>query len=71
MNRTIVQCAQGALYSSIWWPLVSVKSVRMGSQRLQRCPVHRRWEKTVQVDGAGLSAAEIAEAEAVTDWPVP
>jgi len=45
----IVQCSGGAYYESKWVPLASFKAIRLGAKRLQRCPVHRKWEMTVRV----------------------
>jgi hypothetical protein len=44
MNSEIVRCSQGAYYESLWVPLISFKSIRLGSYRLQKCPVHGKWE---------------------------
>jgi hypothetical protein len=71
MDRTIVRCAQGALYSTIWVPLVSLKAVRLGNQRLQRCPVHHKWERVERVDPATLSAEERSQAESIRDIGIP
>lgn len=67
VDRTIVRCASGALYSTIWVPMVSVKAVRLGNARWQRCPVHKRWEMTRRVDPRTLSDAERAAAGEVRD----
>jgi hypothetical protein len=67
----IVRCAAGHLYSTIWIPSVSLKAVRLGSRRYQRCPVGRHWAMTDLVDRATLSPAELEAALAVTDWRVP
>lgn len=45
----IVQCSRGAYYESKWVPLASFKAIRLGAKRLQRCPVHHKWEMTVRV----------------------
>ena len=55
---TIVKCKQGSLFETKWVPFVSFKAVRLGSRRLQRCPVHRRWETIEQVDEASLTEQE-------------
>ncbi|GAB2645177.1 hypothetical protein GCM10027169_11470 [Gordonia jinhuaensis] len=67
MERTIVRCERGGLYSTLWWPWGSFKAIRLGPTRIQRCPIHHKWEKTRQVDVRELSPSEIADAEAVTD----
>jgi hypothetical protein len=70
-SRTIVRCSGGALYSTIWVPLMSFKSIRLGNARIQRCPVHHKWERVMRVDPATLTAEEVAEASRVTDGGIP
>jgi len=33
-----VRCSAGHLFTTIWIPLASLKSVRLGDRRYQRCP---------------------------------
>jgi hypothetical protein len=58
----IVRCTQGGLFETKWVPLASFKAVRLGSRRLQRCPVHRKWELVQRVEKTTLSDQELAEA---------
>jgi hypothetical protein len=58
----VVRCSQGGLFETKWIPLVSFKAVRLGGRRLQRCPVHRKWEAVERVDPATLSKAQQSEA---------
>lgn len=69
--RTIVRCSQGALYSTIWLPLGSLKAIRLGSTRVQRCPVHHKWERVRKVDSASLTSEELASAMATRDNAIP
>jgi hypothetical protein len=39
----IVQCGAGHYYTTIWVPGVSLKAVRWGAIRFQRCPVGKHW----------------------------
>ncbi len=71
MDRQIVRCSQGALYSTIWVKFISLKAVRLGSKRLQRCPVHHKWETVTRVDPNTLSPQQIAEAEQHKDVAIP
>ncbi|MEH3154317.1 MAG: hypothetical protein PGN29_02860 [Gordonia paraffinivorans] len=71
MNRKIVRCDSGALYSSIWIPMVSFKAARLGTSRFQRCPVHHRWERARLVDPSTLSDGERSAAESVQDIGIP
>ena len=58
----IVRCKQGGLFETEWVSLVSFKAVRLGPYRLQKCPVHRRWELVQRVDPTTLSGEERAAA---------
>ncbi len=71
MERKIVECEQGGLFSTIWVPFVSLKAVRLGSKRLQRCPIHKKWEKVHRVETSTLSADALANARVVTDSRIP
>ena len=70
-TRVIVRCSAGALYSTVWQPFVSFKALRFGSRRLQRCPVHHRFELTQRVDPATLTEDERAQALATQDSGLP
>jgi hypothetical protein len=67
----IVRCMRGALFETVWIPLVSFKALRLGPLRIQRCPVHRRWEVVKPVDPATLSDAERAQAARYPAEPIP
>ncbi len=71
MERTIVRCDSGGLYSTIWIPLISFKAIRFGSARFQRCPVHRRWERATLVDATALTDEERRAAESIVDVGIP
>jgi hypothetical protein len=68
---TPVRCSRGHLYTTIWMPYASVKGVRLGWKRWQRCPVGKHWSVTTRLDPATTSAEDLAEAARVHDWPVP
>lgn len=40
---TIVRCSRGHLFTTKWIVGSSVKAVRLGSRRYQRCPVCKKW----------------------------
>lgn len=46
---TIVRCSQGHLFTTTWIVGSSVKAVRLGSKRYQRCPVCKKWRIVVPV----------------------
>jgi hypothetical protein len=37
--QTIVRCLEGHLFTTIWFPGFSLKALRFGPLRLQRCPI--------------------------------
>ncbi len=38
-THTVVRCLEGHLFTTVWIPGVSLKALRLGPFRLQRCPV--------------------------------
>jgi hypothetical protein len=62
-----VECSAGHLFTTIWVPLASLKAVRLGGERLQRCPVGKHWAWVHQVDPKELTTDERAEAAATHD----
>jgi hypothetical protein len=42
-THRIVRCSQGHVFTMIWLPGVSFKSIRLGGARYQRCPVGSHW----------------------------
>ncbi len=70
-GETVVRCRQGHLFTTIWIPGVSVKAVRLGWTRFQRCPVGRHWTIVVPVREVDLSEEERAAAARQHDLRVP
>lgn len=70
-SDVVVRCTQGHLFTTIWVPGISFKSVRLGTVRLQHCPVGRHWTKVRPVPQEQLSDAERAEAARVHDVRLP
>ena len=68
---TIVRCHSGHLFTTIWVPLASLKAVRLGWWRLQRCPVGNHWTLVHPVKESQLSEAELAQARAHRDIRIP
>jgi hypothetical protein len=66
-----VRCSAGHLYTSIWIPLASLKALRMGTYRIQRCPVGHHWAKTYSLDPATLTDEQRAQAASVHDLRIP
>ncbi len=66
-----VRCADGHLFTTIWVPLASLKAVRLGRRRYQRCPVGHHWALVSPLDPAAMTVEEQAAAAAVHDVRVP
>ncbi|HWF54952.1 MAG TPA: hypothetical protein VG223_10010 [Solirubrobacteraceae bacterium] len=71
VGNVIVRCRQGHLFTTIWIPLASVKSLRLGPYRLQRCPVGPHWSLVTPVDPATLSEDERRVATETRDIRIP
>jgi hypothetical protein len=70
-GNVIVRCQRGHLYSTIWIPGASVKSLRFGLWRVQRCPVAGHWSIVTPVERARLSRRQLRSARAAHDVRVP
>jgi len=70
-GNTIVRCRQGHLFTTIWIPGASLKSVRLGWWRIQRCPVGNHWSIVVPVKESSLSRWALRAAHAHRDVRVP
>jgi hypothetical protein len=53
-GNVVVRCREGHLFTTIWIPAASVKALRLGWWRLQRCPVGHHWSVVVPVKAADL-----------------
>jgi hypothetical protein len=70
-RNLIVRCRQGHLFSTIWLPGASLKAIRLGWARIQRCPVGRHWSIVTPVREADLSDEERRSAQASRDIRIP
>jgi hypothetical protein len=66
-----VRCRDGHLFTTIWIPLGSLKAIRLGRRRFQRCPVGHHWSIVTPVDRATAPEAELQAAAAVHDVRIP
>ena len=57
-GSVVVRCRRGHLFSTIWIPGVSFKSIRLGWWRIQRCPVGRHWSIVTPVNRSELADDE-------------
>jgi hypothetical protein len=69
--NTIVRCRKGHLFTTIWIPGASFKSVRLGPARLQRCPVGKHWTLVKPVKDTELTDEDRAIAARTRDVRVP
>ena len=70
-GNTVVRCRDGHLFTTIWIPGVSVKSVRLGWLRFQRCPVGNHWTVVTPVRDMDLTDEERQFAEQHQDVRLP
>lgn len=70
-RNVIVRCRQGHLFTTIWLPGASLKSVRLGWWRLQRCPVGKHWSIVTPVRESDLTEDEKRSAAEHRDVRIP
>jgi hypothetical protein len=70
-GNVTVRCRRGHLFTTIWIPGASLKSVRLGWYRLQRCPVGGHWSLVSPVREADLSEDEPRGAAEHRDLRIP
>jgi len=68
---TIVRCSQGHLFTTIWIPGASLKAIRLGWARLQRCPVGNHWSLVTPVKDSDLTDEDRRIADEHRDVRVP
>jgi hypothetical protein len=68
---TVVRCRQGHLFTTVWIPGASVKSLRLGFWRVQWCPVGRHVDVVRPVKEAELTADGRSFAMSHHDIPLP
>jgi hypothetical protein len=70
-GNLVVRCRKGHLFTTIWIPGASLKAVRFGWWRLQRCPVGKHWSIVTPVKESELSEAETRTASERKDLRLP
>lgn len=70
-GNVVVRCRDGHLFTTLWLPGVSVKSLRLGPWRFQRCPVGGHWSLVTPVRRADLSEDERRTASETRDVRLP
>jgi hypothetical protein len=69
--KTVVRCLNGHLFTTLWIPGGSLKAVRLGWWRWQRCPVGKHWSLITPVNVASLSEGDRQLAAQNRDVPIP
>ncbi len=69
--HTVVRCRRGHLFTTLWIPGGSLKAVRLGWWRLQRCPVGKHWSLVTPVNTADLTPEERQLASERRDMRIP
>jgi len=70
-GNVVVRCRKGHLFTTLWVPGASLKSVRLGWWRLQRCPVGKHWTLVHPVKEADLGEDERRTAHEHRDIRIP
>lgn len=70
-GRVVVRCRSGHLYTTLWVPAASLKSLRLGPWRIQRCPVGRHISLVTPAVRGALSPAELELAATARDVRIP
>ena len=70
-GNVIVRCREGHLFTTIWVPGVSLKSLRFGARRFERCPVGHHWSLVKLVRESDLSERARRNARAHKDIRIP
>jgi hypothetical protein len=70
-GAVVVRCLNGHLFTTIWVPGASLKAVRLGWVRLQRCPVGNHLSLVIPVKDSALTEAERRIADAHRDVWIP
>jgi hypothetical protein len=70
-GNVAVRCRSGHVFTTIWIPGVSLKSVRLGWWRIQRCPVGKHWSIVSPVKESDMSLVERLSARRHQDLRIP
>lgn len=70
-GNVVVRCQRGHLFTTIWIPGGSVKAIRLGLWRIQRCPVGHHWSIVTPVKKVDLSGRQRRAADKRRDIRIP
>jgi hypothetical protein len=70
-GNVVVRCRRGHLFTTIWIPGGSLKAIRLGWVRIQRCPVGGHWDLVTPVRLSELTDEERQSAAQDHDLRIP
>jgi hypothetical protein len=70
-GNLVVRCRRGHLFTTLWLPGASLKSLRFAWWRFQRCPVGKHWSIITPVKDSELTDDEKRIAARRRDVPIP
>jgi len=70
-GNVVVRCRRGHLFTTIWIPGGSLKAIRLGWVRIQRCPVGGHWGLVTPVRLSELTDEERGSAGQYHDLRIP
>jgi hypothetical protein len=70
-GNIVVRCNRGHLFTTLWIPGASLKALRFGWWRFQRCPVGQHGSFVTPVRQSELSEEQRQFAHAHHDVPIP
>lgn len=70
-GKLVVRCSQGHLFTTLWIPAASLKSLRLGWWRIQYCPVGHHVSVVVPVRESDLTGDQRRLAAEHHDIPIP
>ena len=69
--NTVVRCRSGHLFTTLWIPGGSLKAIRLGWWRFQRCPVGMHWSLVTPAKTSDLTEEEMQLASERRDLRIP
>ena len=70
-SNVVVRCRDGHLFTTIWIPAASLKSLKLGWWRFQHCPVGHHWSLVTPVRESDLTEEQKREAREHHDVRIP
>ena len=70
-GNVVVRCRRGHLFTTLWIPAASLKALRLGPYRFQRCPVGRHWSFVTPVRESTLADDDLRAARDTRDVRIP